>query len=158
MQHYRNLASVGATVLIIHHTGKSETAREYRGSSDIKAAVDTAWLLESLTDRGSGIGSLRLTPYKNRIAVASPIHLDCSDGIFRAGERAETNREIVERIVRENAGEKQAAVVRLVQAAGVPKHRAEQLLTDGARDGWLSVDVGARGAKTYRAGQIEALI
>jgi hypothetical protein len=156
MQHYRNLASVGATVLVIHHTGKSENAREYRGSSDIKAAVDIAWLLESMTDPRAGLKSLRLTSYKNRITFAEPIRIECEENGFRVGDRVETNREIIERIVSGHAGTNQAALVRMAQSAGVPKHRAQQLLSDGARDGWLIVEIGPRGAKMYKRGKIES--
>src|SRR5262245_30880164 len=37
MEGYRQLAALGATILILHNTGKSETAKWFRGSSDIKA-------------------------------------------------------------------------------------------------------------------------
>lgn len=43
---FRNLAAAGATVLIIHHTGKGDGTKEYRGSSDIVAAVDAAFVVE----------------------------------------------------------------------------------------------------------------
>src|SRR5713101_3402089 len=36
MKHFRALANAGATVLILHHTGKTATSQDYRGSSDIK--------------------------------------------------------------------------------------------------------------------------
>ena len=37
MDGFRSLASAGATVIVIHHSGKSEGSKEYRGSSDIKS-------------------------------------------------------------------------------------------------------------------------
>jgi RecA-family ATPase len=46
MEHFRHLAHLGATILILHHTGKSVTSQDYRGSSDIPAAVDMAYKLE----------------------------------------------------------------------------------------------------------------
>jgi RecA-family ATPase len=46
MDHYRKLVNAGCTVLLLHHVGKSEGAREYRGSSDIKASSDQAFCLE----------------------------------------------------------------------------------------------------------------
>jgi hypothetical protein len=158
MQAYRNLASQGATVLVLHHTGKSQGARDYRGSSDIKAAVDMAWLLENLGDPGR-LETLRLKPFKSRIALASPMRVEYADGLFHVdNQRAETNREIVERIISENPSETQSKVVKLAHAAGVAKHRTEELLADGARKGWLAVDIGARGAKTYRPGVLEVSI
>ena len=58
MNGFRTLAAKGATVLIIHHIGKSENAQHYRGSSDIKASVDSAFLLKA-TDPNS-VNSLLL--------------------------------------------------------------------------------------------------
>jgi predicted ATP-dependent serine protease len=40
MSQCRTLADLGATVLIIHHTGKGESTQDYRGSSDFKASID----------------------------------------------------------------------------------------------------------------------
>src|SRR5579864_2677720 len=45
MAHTRRLADVGATVILLHHKPKSEEIL-YRGSSDILAAVDQAFVLE----------------------------------------------------------------------------------------------------------------
>ena len=32
MRHFRALANLGATIVILHHTGKAETSKPYRGS------------------------------------------------------------------------------------------------------------------------------
>jgi hypothetical protein len=159
MQAYRNLAAMGATVLVSHHTGKAETSRQYRGSSDIKAAVDMAWLLESLGDAGAGLQSLRLTPFKSRLALVEPMRIDYTDGQFGVSStRAETNREIMERVVRDHPDESAKGLVTLAQAAGVAKTRAEQLLAQGEREGWLTVSVGRRGRKTYSLASIEVML
>jgi hypothetical protein len=55
MKHFRALANLGATVLILHHTGKTSTSQDYRGSSDIKAAVDMAYCLESEMTLAGGL-------------------------------------------------------------------------------------------------------
>ena len=67
MQSYIALAAAGAGVLVLHHTGKAQTAKQYRGSSDIKASVDLAYILESLSEPDAGIRSLRLVK-RSRIA------------------------------------------------------------------------------------------
>src|SRR5205814_3815480 len=64
MRYFRALANLGATVGILHHTGKAETAKIYRGSSDIKAAVDTAYLLESPDKEQRTLGRLSLRCFK----------------------------------------------------------------------------------------------
>jgi hypothetical protein len=55
MKHFRALANLGATILILHHTGKTITSQDYRGSSDIKAAVDMAYVLEPESTLMGGI-------------------------------------------------------------------------------------------------------
>jgi RecA-family ATPase len=66
MDHFRRLAGLGATVLVLHHAGKAETAGEYRGSSSIKAAVDVAYKMKGKSQR---LTKVSLEPYKERIHV-----------------------------------------------------------------------------------------
>jgi hypothetical protein len=67
MKHFRHLAHLGATILILHHTGKSGTSKQYRGSTDIKAAVDTAYFLEG-RPKGNSLHRLELQNFKSRFA------------------------------------------------------------------------------------------
>jgi RecA-family ATPase len=42
----RVLLKAGACgILILHHSGKSESSKTYRGSSDLKAAIDSGYVL-----------------------------------------------------------------------------------------------------------------
>ena len=68
MRHFRTLANFGATVVVLHHSGKAETAKIYRGSSDIKAAVDTAYHLETVSEESNRLGKLSLKCFKARLA------------------------------------------------------------------------------------------
>jgi len=43
---YRKLAATGASLIALHHIGKSDTAQDYRGSSDIKASIDIGYKLK----------------------------------------------------------------------------------------------------------------
>jgi hypothetical protein len=64
MNHFRNLANLGATVLILHHTGKSDGAKDYRGSLDIKGAA--AWTFNAAGDHetdGVVVVKLILKPF-----------------------------------------------------------------------------------------------
>lgn len=45
----RSLTNEGATILVLHHAGKSEES-QYRGSSDIKGAVDVAYTIKKEED------------------------------------------------------------------------------------------------------------
>jgi RecA-family ATPase len=81
MQLYRELAALGATILIIHHRSEKGES-DYRGSSDIRAVVDAAWLVKR--DDGTGaadaLGRLVLKPYKTRTGPGSPVRIEYKDG------------------------------------------------------------------------------
>ncbi len=159
MQHYRRLAAAGGSVVVLHHTGKSETSRDYRGSSDIKAAVDLAFTLEAEGDGSDGLSSLRLRAVKNRLAMLRTIRLAYTDGIFtEAGGAAPSNREVIERIIGPNPGMSAGDIEVLAAGAGVTRSRARAILAEGLRDGWLTVESTGRGSgRRYRLAEaIEA--
>jgi archaellum biogenesis ATPase FlaH len=149
LQHFRNLAAAGATIIVLHHIGKGDNARQYRGSTDIKASVDVAWLLEKIGDPAGLLSELRLVPFKNRIGTSNTIPLSFRDGYFVTEQRAESNREIFERVVRTNPNATGAEMEKLGMTAGLPKHRIAELLLEGVRQGWLQMRLGKRNAKHY---------
>jgi predicted ATP-dependent serine protease len=156
MQAYIALASAGASVIVLHHTGKADTAKQYRGSSDIKAAVDLAYVLESLSDSDAGIRSLRLKAFKNRVTLPETLRVDYQDGRFSVSDqRLETNREIVERIIGQHPGASKGEIENLASAAGVAQKRTRALLDEGVRAGWLVPDSGPRHRLSYRLAEIE---
>jgi hypothetical protein len=155
-QFFRNLAAIGATILVAHHTGKASTAQQYRGSSDIKASVDVAYLLESLSGNEEGIKSLRLKAFKNRLILPETLRTEYREGQFElSGERVLTNREIIERIVEKNPGASKREIEEPAKAAGVGQQRTRELLENGVNQEWLTVEVGARGRQSYRLAEIE---
>ena len=139
---FRKLAADGATVILLHHTGKSLGSREYRGSSDIKASVDTAYLLES---KGALLQSLTLTPYKSREGEVKPIDITLRDGHFEL--RGDYDREAIRAIIRENPKINQSEIVS--EAQGIPAHKVRAILGTGERDGWLGVTRGPKNAQRY---------
>src|SRR5690348_13542650 len=68
MTHFRALANAGATVLVLDHTGKTATSQDYRGSSDIKVAVDMAYCVEPGFTLMGGIHRLTMRNFKGRFA------------------------------------------------------------------------------------------
>ncbi|MGH9791847.1 MAG: AAA family ATPase [Candidatus Acidiferrales bacterium] len=63
MNELRRLAFTGSTVVVLHHKPKGETS-QYRGSSDIRAAVDVAFGVRPEADAGL----LKFVCFKNRLA------------------------------------------------------------------------------------------
>lgn len=155
LQHLRNLASAGATILILHHTGKSENSKQYRGSSDIKASVDCAYLLERLDGDPAGlIGDLRLVPFKNRFQASKAWSLVFEDGRFRNQQRTETTREVVERLVRDNPGLGYEELRDKARLCGLAKHQAEAVISDAVTSGRFEVRKAGR-ARLYFIREVE---
>ncbi len=81
-QRLRRLASAGAAVIVIHHSGKGDAGKNYRGSSDVLASVDAGYLLE-VDSEGESLQNLRLTCFKVRAAEEPrPIHLKLGGSCF----------------------------------------------------------------------------
>lgn len=141
MQEYRKLASGGATVLVLHHTGKSEGAKPYRGSSDIKGSVDAAYLLNSKRD----LEWLELKPFKIREGKVDPIQITLTDaGFARVGD---AEREIVRTIVRDNPNINQGDIH--ARAGGVSQNKVREILERGIQEGWIEVKQGEKNALLY---------
>ena len=157
LQHYRKLANTGASVVLIHHTGKGESSKQYRGSSDIKAAVDQAYCLDLASENEEGMRTLRLTPFKNRIAEVAPMFIEWSSTGFALGRAtSRSNREIILQIVGQNPRQTSGYIVKLAVAEGVAKNRAETMLNDGARDGWLQCIEGLRNARLFQLPELDS--
>jgi archaellum biogenesis ATPase FlaH len=97
MQQMRDLSSLGAAVVVLHHTGKAETAKDYRGSSDIKASIDVGLTLMNLGERR--LERIRLRTFKERFAIDANLILDYDDGQFSIDDRPDAvNRSITEQL------------------------------------------------------------
>ncbi len=93
---YRQLTALGASVILLHNTGKSETSKEYRGASTIKDKVDIAYKVTDLGD-GSLLSLLELRAFKQRFSVTPRLIIRYEDGHFMADER-ETIKTVTEQL------------------------------------------------------------
>lgn len=135
MKHFRALANLGATIVVLHHSGKAETAKIYRGSSDIKAAVDTAYQLESADKESTRIGRLTLKCFKGRLAPGHNFEME-----FREREgfvacdvsaRTRTVEEIITEILETHPNSNQTEIMRQGQAQGCSKRQIVDCLKNG---------------------------
>jgi len=155
LDRFRRLGNLGATVLVIHHTGKAETAKIYRGSSDIKAAVDLAFVFGRLSGGADhGLGRLRLRQFKNRLAEETTVVVEWTGNGFSICSDPQTlaqgtDRNVIEEILKQNPGANQRELIELARERGVTYHRARSALDTGTREGWLDVSTGNRGQKIY---------
>ena len=93
---YRQLTALGASVILLHNTGKSETSKEYRGASTIKDKVDIAYKVTDLGD-GSRLSLLELRAFKQRFSVTSRLIIRYEDGRFMA-DQCETFKTVTEQL------------------------------------------------------------
>jgi predicted ATP-dependent serine protease len=126
MDRFRRLASLGATVLVIHHTGKGEHTKEYRGSSDIKASIDVGYLL--LNEDPTFLRSLELRTFKSREGILEPMKIEVTeDGQFISVN--DNQREAVERVMREHPGSNTQQII--THANGIPENKVQRILNMG---------------------------
>jgi hypothetical protein len=135
MQFFRHLADLGATVVILHHTGKADSSQQYRGSSDIKAAVDMAFKLEPVTKNPTKLDRLSLTAFKTRFSSFDGIGVQFTTGkgfsrcdVVKAPEPPDP-LEIVKRIVAATPGLNQSQIVALANGQVGKNHVADLLLS-----------------------------
>jgi hypothetical protein len=144
MAFLRELATVGASVVVLHHKPKSETS-SYRGSSDIVAGADAAFALVKRD------GLLELRTIKNRFALEMTIKIqpDFVTGAFAVvgppGPECTTEVDRLADIVQVSPGLTQNEVVK---RAGMNRQHAIELLRQHEGNLWNRQD-GANPSRCY---------
>jgi hypothetical protein len=156
MNQYRRLASLGGTILVLHNTGKSETSKEYRGSSDIKASLDMGYVLERTdgTNSGQPLGAMVLKPFKTRV-LSGGIRFDYAGGKFQAATADTPNTrsvvDIVADILRMYPNSSQRQIAGHAKDFNMSKHRVPEALMDGFNSGRFSCSKnGTRNGQTRK--------
>ncbi len=149
MHQARRLAD-RATVVVIHHDGKAETSRDFRGSSDFKAAVDQAFHVSNV---GSNmlLDRIRLRCFKSRFAFTGEIIYRHADGRFIRDETphapAKTAAEVLCGLLRMNPRVTQKRFEQLAQSSGIARDSARNFLRAGVLEVQSSVFPEARRTK-----------
>jgi len=141
----RRLADMGATVIVLHNSSvKTETAKEYRGSSDFKASVDIAYHLVNLSSDPSRLSTLRLRAFKARFAVAPEIVLNYVDGEFRIDSRgpAQTGIQAFRDLLIANPGIKSREFEVLATQKGLGRNKARDFIKKGIDEDTIRVEEG----------------
>jgi hypothetical protein len=151
MYRCRRLADMGATVVVIHHSGKGESSADYRGSSDFKASLDQGYHVSSFA-RDGRLDKLILRPFKSRIGSAGEITYSYDYGKFTRGESGEARETINEQltaILRLNPGVKGKRFEELAAERTISRSQARTFLFDGMQSGFVQQSTGSRNLKTY---------
>lgn len=154
MNQCRRLADLGGTLIVLHHTGKSETSRDYRGSSDFKASIDCGYNLQNFGE-GGRLDRLVLRPFKSRMGNGDTIIYRYDGGKFTREDRAESaepRQSISEQlavILRLNADMNSSRFEDLAASRGIARAKTRAFLADGLKAGFVSVKIGEKNSKAY---------
>jgi energy-coupling factor transporter ATP-binding protein EcfA2 len=152
MSQYRRLTAIGATVILLHHTGKAETAQDYRGSSDIKAGIDIAYKLTNLGD-GTRLSDLELRAFKQRLSVTPRLSIRYEAGKFMADQR-EAVKTVTEKLVdllKANPGITTANFEKRAVEKGLGRKPSRTFLANGLLTGTIIAESkGNRRMHTWR--------
>jgi len=129
MHFFRRCVNRGATVIVLHHSGKRHEGRDasVRGSSDFTAAPDIVHAIVKFSDQP--IPVLTIQTKKNRFAVCGreKRYLDFVGGEFVEGGKWEPV--LVKNVIQENRGMGKGDIVAILQGDyGLTKKKAEILL------------------------------
>jgi hypothetical protein len=146
----RVLNSLGATVVLIHYTGKNG---ETRGSSDFRPAGDQGFIVSNYSPDGSGLlFKITLKVHKNRY-VTGPIVYYYADGSFtRDGSHRETPDAEVERLtslLRTNPGITFNKFCDLATEHNLNRDRARTWLSNGVMTGIVRWELGSHNSHRH---------
>jgi KaiC/GvpD/RAD55 family RecA-like ATPase len=151
MHQARRLANAGATVVLVHHSGKSESAQDYRGSSDFKAAIDQGFHVANYGTDGR-LEKLVLRAYKSRIGVSGELSYQYAGGRFVRGDIQEARQTVSEQLtalLRLNPGVTARRFDELTNARGLGRNKARVFLADGVLAGSIRRETGPGKTKRY---------
>jgi hypothetical protein len=141
MAQYRNLTSVGATVALLHHIGKSETSKDYRGSSDYKASIDIGLKLTNLGD-SARLSRLELKPFKQRFSVDPLLVINYEGGAFKTISHESRNQgdEHLRQLLRSHPGVIKSEFEKLASQKDVARSAVRMFLDRGTAEKFIRVE------------------
>lgn len=147
----RKLAAMGATIILPHHTGKSETAKNYRGSSDLPAAIDLGILLKNNSQTPGRLERLTLTPFKDRLGhFQRTVFQYTREGfVEEVHVSGESNTAKLIRLLVAHPGIQKTAFLEFAKAETLGRNRAEAFLESFTRKGSIRAEDGPRNARSY---------
>jgi hypothetical protein len=149
----RRLTFAGVTFVVLHHSGKSETSKLFRGNSTIRGDVDAGFLVENLSSDPNRLSRLSMKAWKRRTPVDSPILLEFDDLACRwldcKPDASELNGERLIRLLRTNPGISKRSLQNLAHEAGVTFGRTATWLNQGLRTGLVLSEKRGTGSIYY---------
>lgn len=140
----RHIAHLGAAVVILHHTGKGESTQYFRGSSDIKGAIDNGFVMRN--EGETRLTTVTLQAFKTRYAVTDKFALSYQDGEFVAKDAEQASALIVTHLLRSNAGISMKEFEDLLRSKSFGRNQARKTIEMGIAAGTILTRKGDRNA------------
>jgi hypothetical protein len=127
MHQCRRLADLNAAVIVIHHDGKAETAKDYRGSTDFKAAIDAGYHVTNASETRR-LHRIALRCFKSRFGLTETVAYLYNDGaLTREQDYCVPNvSERLRDLLRENPGITKSAFRKLAADKNLGRNRADK--------------------------------
>jgi hypothetical protein len=147
MLRLRRIAGLGATVVIIHNTGKGDTTKDFRGHSSFKDKADQCFVVTNM-GRDRLLDKIYARCYKSRFGFTGSLLYRYADGQFEwdteklAVPRAEYER--LKSILRDNPGAALRQFQNLAMNAGIARDKARDFLHVGIEFKEIRTEPGPR--------------
>lgn len=128
-QPLRDLTFQGITVIVIHHTGKGESTKEFRGSEDIRAAVDVGYTVNNATK--GVLSKLTLSAFKCRIKIEEELAFNYVDGEFIPQNLKAAKDELLTMILRNHPGINKTEFRKLAMDKQISRDKADNFIETG---------------------------
>ncbi len=149
MQQLRDLANLGAAVVVLHHTGKGESTQEYRGSSDFKAGIDVGYVLRNYG--GARLTNLNLTTFKARFTVIDVPSMSYESGTFTCLNSPDALRTDLLAMLQANPACLKSEFEKLAIGKGFNRGKVRQFIDDGVASGLIQSLQGEKNAQRLTA-------
>lgn len=141
---FDGLKKLGAAIVILHHTGKGESTKEFRGSSDIKAAIDVGLVLNNAG--GTRLTNLTLSAFKARFQVTDNIAFRYCNGWFQVEAQEQHASEVLSQILFDNGPMTKSALEQEALAKGVKRNVVRSFIERSVSNGSVREQKGEKNA------------
>jgi hypothetical protein len=145
MNGYRNLADLGATVIVLLHASeKGGNGGFYRGSTDYKASVDCAYLVKKI-GKGQLLEGVELKNFKSRYLTHEKLRLQFDGSTFSADKLAAVADKMRSLLIA-NAGILKSQFETLAVKEGIDRGSVREFIDSRIQRGEIEVTKGERNA------------
>lgn len=141
----RKWTAQGAAVVVLHHTGKGETTKVYRGASDTKAQLDIGYVMTNAGDMR--LTNLSLKAFKARITVSEKLDFVYSNGEFIPQDARQASDSILNQILRDNPGINRSEFKVAAKEKRIGRNEADNFLDTGIGMGRVLTRPGEKNAQ-----------